>query len=331
MLRGARHRLPPKAIRRRAGMLVAGADPIGANRIFARNAFPPRFSRKGEIDMDREMLAGLMGLSLLGVFVIGVVVTVVMAIREARRHEWEFGIGNVIGRTGELLARLPLVLGGIGLLAGILFTGAFAAIVGHFRGTVSILENSSLWGAFLVYWLIAFTIGVFFRTIGLRAAIDAAFGSERASLADLLRDAARLFPRIFGVSALLVIATWFGYALLIVPGIIVTCAWFCVAAIVVAEDCSVTEAFSRGSELTRGARWRILLLYIIGILALGIVQVILGFLAGMIGGDLKPYVAMAFSTAVGVAIVPAFLAASYHELRTNKEGGGVEELEAVFA
>lgn len=254
-------------------------------------------------------------------------------------------IGRVISQTFAVIGRnfgvfflLSLVLSGIptavigfvqasfvgdATTAGTLSPGLiYSSIVGIL---VAVITASILQGA-LVYGTVQDLNGV------------------RPNVGECLTTGLRAFLALFVVSLLFSLAFAFGVILLIVPGIMIACAWCVAVPALVADRTTIGGAFSRAAELTRGNRWRIfgLFLVIFGILlVLGLViglvttAVIAPFvLAGVNAETLAAHPAMilvnAVSSALSSLIGSAGVAVLYVELRKAREGAGPEWLSRVF-
>ena len=84
----------------------------------------------------------------------------------------------------------------------------------------------------------------------------------------MLLEGLKLAPATFAVLLLHLLASMVGWLFLLVPGIIIYI-MFCVSLPVLTEErAGVTGSLKRSRELTKGSRWRIFLLLLIGWLAL---------------------------------------------------------------
>jgi hypothetical protein len=245
---------------------------------------------------------------------------------------------GVIGRNFVVFFVLSLVLSGIptaiigyvqaGMMGDAATTGTlspgliYSSIVG---GLAAIITASILQGA-LVYGTVQDLNGA------------------RPNVGECLTTGLRAFLPLFVVSLLFGLAIGFGMILLIVPGIMIACAWCVAVPALVADRTTIGGAFRRAAELTRGNRWRIfgLFLAILGILlVLGLVvglvsaAVIVPFvLAGAAPETLAAHPAMilvnAVSTALSSLLGSAGIAVLYVELRKAREGVGPEWLSRIF-
>jgi hypothetical protein len=160
-----------------------------------------------------------------------------------------------------------------------------------------------------------------------------------ASFGECLSVGLRFFLPLIGVGIIVGLGVVLGMILLIVPGIILLLMWAVAAPAVVVERDGVFKALSRSSELTKGARWKILGLFLL----LGVLYWLLSLVFGLVG--LKAYGDPSVSTGLSVGnllgsivlgtIFNAFWGtvqpSLYVELRRWKEGDNVEALAKVFA
>ena len=90
----------------------------------------------------------------------------------------------------------------------------------------------------------------------------------------------QLYPHYFGASVLIGVIVVVGIILLIVPGIIAGMAFGLGTYVVVDRGFSPVAALKESARITKGNRWRLLLLYLalIGLNILGLLAVIVGIL-----------------------------------------------------
>ena len=141
-----------------------------------------------------------------------------------------------------------------------------------------------------------------------------------------LRAAVALYLPILGVTLLTSLGLVLGYLLLLVPGIMLHCAWMVAVPALVAEPAGVTAALGRSRRLTAGHRWPIF-----GLALLYGVAVLLGvglgsglLLAGLGTGGPGALVAMLLRPVLSAAVVLAGyvgVTALYIELRLAEAGG----------
>lgn len=164
----------------------------------------------------------------------------------------------------------------------------------------------------------AFAFGVFQSLRGGRAGVGEC----------LSRAFGRIAP-ILGVSLVYGVAVGLGSLLLLVPGIMIACAWYLSVPVTTVERLGVGASLGRSGDLTRGYRWSIFGMFLL-VTLLGVVVTLV--LAGVLAA-LGPIVAL-----FGMGIVAVFIAlfagtlsaVCYHDLRLVKEGASTEELLRVF-
>jgi len=155
--------------------------------------------------------------------------------------------------------------------------------------------------------------------------------SPFASLAQMLR---RFVPVVL-VAIISTILVWIGMMLLIVPGIIVAL-MLCVAIpVVMAEGPGVMASLSRSRELTKGARWKLLGLFLVAGIGITIVSELLSFIVELAvplsetGAIIQFAVEMVLQV-IFTVFMAVVLAVTYHDLRVAKEGVSASQIAAVF-
>jgi hypothetical protein len=162
---------------------------------------------------------------------------------------------------------------------------------------------------------------------------------RKASIGDCISvGIARLLP-VIGVALVVGLGVFLGLLLLIVPGVILICMWWCAVPVAVVEKGGVSVSLARSSELTRGHRWTVFGI----ILVMGIIQAIAGAVIAMVfvSSTTATELAAGRISLVGMIVlfaVSAFFAAwqacanavGYHDLRATKENIDIEAIAAVF-
>jgi hypothetical protein len=103
--------------------------------------------------------------------------------------------------------------------------------------------------------------GAFVR--GVEAARTGTFATP---IGELFRSARPFIGRLFLSGLLAALGIVLGIVLLIVPGLILMTWWSLIAPVIVIENTSTTEAFSRSRELVRGHGWTVFAVLIISTL-----------------------------------------------------------------
>jgi hypothetical protein len=247
-------------------------------------------------------------------------------------------IGAVISQTFQVLGRNFLTF----FVLAVLFSGVPTAIIGYIQaqtvseafrsGSIS-LNPWTYVGAFLSYMLILILQGSL-----IRGAVSQLNG-QKASLSDMLQTGLRNFLPLLGLGLLAGLAFACGFILLIVPGVMLALAWCVIAPAYVAEPLKFFDAFGRSAQLTRGNRWRILLLFVVIFAIFLLISMTLGAIFGVsmmatVGSSSAIFVqSVVISPIVNTfnALIGAVgSAVLYIELRRAREGVGVDALASVF-
>jgi len=240
-------------------------------------------------------------------------------------------IGGVIRNTFEVLGRnLPAFLGAAVLLVGV--PGAISSA--WFAGTVHAGQIFS--PALGVTGLVGVVTSAILQAALIYGTVQDRTGG-RASIGDCLSSGLRSFFPLIVVSILFGVALVAGFVLLIVPGVMMACAWIVAVPALVAERTGVLGAFGRSAELTRGNRWRIFGLFVLWLLAVWAVQAVATLIGGVglwQGGGLVTPLSLGLNVVVSTLmnlLGATGAAVLYVELRAAREGAGPEWLADIFS
>lgn len=261
-----------------------------------------------------------------------------------------FEIGRVISGTFDVLRRNLVTFGVLSLV----LVGLPSLLVGYARLHA---EQATLQGARTVLFSVspgAVTasglggLATLIMTMILQGALMHAtvqdLNSQPQSVGQSLATGLRNFLPLIGLTILLVIAIAVGFVFLIVPGVMMICAWCVAAPALVAENSGVFGAFSRSGDLTRGHRWQIFGMLLLVLVAEWILSLVFGGLMGvsMLGGGLDPaevvaralnpivLVLSAIRATLGAMIGATAVAVLYVELRRAREGEPTGWLAEIF-
>jgi hypothetical protein len=280
------------------------------------------------------MAAILMLVVLLALPFLLIAVLIFAARAEARRHPWRFRITEVVSQSFSTVggARLPMLatsLVTIALPAAALQAALGAdAAAGWFT-----MPGEQVLTAIGIGWLISLLVGTLGEVVMITMALDVLAGRP-PQLGPALEHGLRLLLPAIAVRLLLWLGIALGLMLLIIPGLVLMLTWAIVLPVLVAERPGILGSFSRSGELLRGARWRLLLLFSIVLVAWslfgGMGQ---GFaLASQTSGArIGSIVVQALVATLTGAMGAAGLSTIYHQLKSEREGLVGEDLEAVFA
>jgi hypothetical protein len=245
-----------------------------------------------------------------------------------------FDMGRVVGRTFSAVGKNFVLYFALGLV----FAGGPALMMAVGQGLAT-AEAASPFGAYTQLYIggaVLNMIGTYVLQAALTHGAVVHFDGRRASLGDCLATGLRFFLPIFAIALLWLVGVALGLILLFVPGLILMTVWAVVAPAEVVERTGVFGAFSRSAALTRDHRWSIFLLG----LALWILTTIFSMVTLAVAGIVSAAGWLSAGWAIGIAqcitnpivsiITAVGVASLYFELRSVKEGVGVEELAAVF-
>lgn len=253
--------------------------------------------------------------------------------------EARFEIGAVISRAFSTIgANLLLFCGLAVVLAGIpqflLEYWQLSDVSMHANmADGSFMFSQAYWTATGITWIVSMIAGAILQSALIRATVMHLSG-ETPQFAQCLRIGITLILPMIAIGLLTSIGFIIGFALLIVPGIVLLLVWAVVGPAYVQEKIGIFEAFGRSATLTSGARWRILLTMIIVAVLLWVLSIPVSFLTAAITvTGITPLIALvgAAVSALGNMIYVTVQASIYVELRQLKEGIAPAELEAIFA
>ncbi len=239
----------------------------------------------------------------------------------------QFSVGSILGRTWTTMMQNPAAYLGltfvVGLLALVINIGLNLASpdVGAMLGSIVSMVLNLMAGGAIVY--------VAFQSLrGVRVGMKEGLAYAASRIAPLFLAALVLG---FGIGV--------GMILLIVPGLILACAWIAAIPACMVENLGPLDCIRRSMALTKGYR-----MTIFGAVALiGLAMIALGFVAGIISVALlsasasSPAVTLFFVALLSLVftLVPSTLfslltAVMYADLRNVKEGISKESLAEVF-
>ncbi|PCD03710.1 hypothetical protein COC42_04995 [Sphingomonas spermidinifaciens] len=264
------------------------------------------------------MIVGLGFLLIAGVFA----GAVVMALRGGARLE----LARVIGDAGGAIAKAPLLFAGFALVgAGLPNAALFVSLA----ATPGLLTTGAVLSTGLIGSLLAFAWYQFFLLAMIAATLEGLGG--RPHFRGVIAAALPLVPQAMLTSVLYWVAVGIGFAFFVVPGIILACVWMLVLPVLVEERPSLFAAFARAAKLSRGVRWQLFLLAVLGFVFALVVQSMLGAMAALLGGQIAAQVGFALVSSLLAVLPPALVASAYRQIVILREGARTRELEEIFA
>lgn len=235
-----------------------------------------------------------------------------------------FELGRVVERTFGAISANAATL----LLAALLFYGLPQALLAF--GLTGLGGNGNYVGAFMVAaigWLASLICGILLQGVVTHTVVADLLG-RKPTMGESFQAAMRSFWMLLAVGFVSGLGVTIGTILLIVPGVFLALMWFVVGPVVVAERADFGDAFSRSMKLTENHRWMLLLLAVIYFVAVVVLSMPIAMISALFGvaGAIVTAVLQSLISLVGAAGV----AAVYVELRTVKEGGGRDNIAAIF-
>lgn len=248
------------------------------------------------------------------------------AVFMALRGSAQLDLARVIGDAGAAIAKSPVLFCGLALIGAGLPSAALIlelAATPYLPGVhpVRLIGQARL--------LIAFAWYQFFLLAMVAATLKALDGSPRAR--GVIAAALPILPQAMMTSVLYWLAVGIGFLVFVVPGVILACVWMLVLPVLVEERPSLFAAFGRAAKLSRGVRWQLFLLALLGFVLGVVVQAMLGALASLLGGGIAAEVGFKLAFSLLGMLPPTLVASAYRQIVTTREGPRRHELEEIFA
>jgi hypothetical protein len=252
-----------------------------------------------------------------------------------------FQIGEVISKTFVALRkRLPFLL----LLAAIcVFVPAVISGVINYKFNAAMGTINFPWDAFSYHvnpaglinwnWFLSFLLVVSGNLFLEAAVVGTVVSDFEDRSAPLLLSAWRHILPLFGIFVSVYVFCVISGVLLIIPAIILLLMFSVAGPVRVAEGRGVFGSIQRSRELTRGFRWKILLLVILYYVGVAVVDAIVGAVKMLIHVPNEIW-AISVGPAIGAMLIlvgTVGLAVTYAGLRSAKEGGSASDVAAAFA
>ena len=234
---------------------------------------------------------------------------------------------NLLG-LAVMVPGMLLLVAVFGAVFASLFLGASAA-----GGAPAVFGTLHV-GAFGFAWVLLLTLQYLLTAVIVFGALRYLEGNKAGFFACLMQGLRRLGP-IIAIAFISTVLLIVGFLLFVVPGIIVALMICLAIPVLMVERPGVMASLSRSRELTKGYRWHLLGLFLLGMVctALATMAAVLPFQllsfsvesAAVIGAVVQ--LAMQLFTTVFLAVL---LAVAYHDLRVAKEGVSTAQIAAVF-
>jgi hypothetical protein len=242
-----------------------------------------------------------------------------------------FDIGRVISGTFSAIAKNFVVfLGG-----AVVFLGLPQAL--SIYGALDALGGADLAGNNAVLNLVALALNLIGSSIMsgyIVYTVAQGYRGHEPSIGESYSAAIRSILGLIGASILISLGVVLGAILLFVPGVIFMIMWSVTIPALVVEGLSPVGAMKRSQELTKGSRWPIFWLSLVGLLInFALVFAVSGFSVNVFVAAQPGLAVLAGQALVTIATSILFgtgSAIAYAELRNIKEGIGTEQLASVF-
>lgn len=234
------------------------------------------------------------------------------------------GTFSVIGRNFVTFLVLSLIFAG---LPSVLTTLGLSQM----RATGPTTFNMPQWQVLIPSWLVAIVANSVLQGALVHATVSDLNGRP-ARIADCLATGLRHFLPLIAIGILSALGIAVGAMLLLVPGIMLACAWCLAVPSEVVERTTIMSSFRRSRDLTRGNRWRIFGLFALYVILSWVIQMVL---AGVFAGVTGNISAASLMITPVIAVINGMIGATgvgvlYSEIRQARDGIGAAELAAVF-
>jgi uncharacterized membrane protein len=253
-------------------------------------------------------------------------------------------IGRVFQRAFSAITLNPVVVLGLALCVGALpaLLMTYLFVQSGMTMTPGVAPSAAsfnrLLGATFISSIVSLVIAALVQGALTRATVSANEG-KRATFGESLSTAIRVVLPLIGLSILFAIGIGIGFILLLVPGIILLLMWSVAVPALVIERQGVFAAFGRSAQLTKGAKWKILGLFLVMAVCYWLLSIVVGLVGLGMYGPATAATGMTTGNLIGGILVGTIFNALwgtiqpslYVELRQWKEGDSIGNLEQVFA
>jgi hypothetical protein len=178
-------------------------------------------------------------------------------------------LGRVARDTLAVTGKRPVFVIGLSfLLSGLpnFFGGVFASH--HMHGGFYFFS-----GFGLVHVIVLILLSSFLSASLYRLALGELEG-ETPTPNEVFTTGAQLFLPLFAVNLLYFLAVCLGLVLFIVPGVMLALAWCVAGPALIDRKTGITQSLGESAQLTHGNRWRLLALFVLFGLAVGLVNAV---------------------------------------------------------
>jgi hypothetical protein len=184
----------------------------------------------------------------------------------------------------------------------------------------------------LEWQMFAILLGIVLTTLSQAIVLYGAFQDmlgRRVDLGASVQVGLRRYLPVLGVALLSTLLTLFGFAALIVPGLVAITRWSVAMPACIVDRLGVAASFRRSADLTRGHRWKILGTFVLLVVADVIVDALINPILGA-AGDIPEFAGHVIWSGIWGAVYAVSAVVLYHDLRVAKDGVDTAEIAAVF-
>lgn len=261
----------------------------------------------------------------------------------AADEERGLSIGRVIGRGFATIASNPAVTLGIAFVFGALPSTLLNWGIENLRAdSLEFFGGLAAVAVAIVSLLVTVLLAMITQGALVRATVAYSEG-RRASFRECATAGLRVALPLLLLAVLSSVGMFLGLLLLVVPGIILYVMWSVAAPALVEEQLGPVEALGRSNALTAGARWKILGLMLVLLVAYWLVTALFAVIGLLFYGGFDDlartaaeplpigYLAVtAVVQTVTSAVWGAIQTSLYVELRDWKDGPATEQLAEIF-
>jgi hypothetical protein len=158
---------------------------------------------------------------------------------------------------------------------------------------------------------------------------------RHASFGDCVAMGRKTLLPVFAVATLATLGTFIGYALLLIPGVILSLGWLLVVPVLVIERTPIFDVFGRSWRLTNGSRGVLFALFVVvGVASLALEWALTSLATLVVSSSGMATTVYLVASAIADIATSMFSATLvgviYYELRSIKEGIGPETVATVF-
>jgi hypothetical protein len=150
----------------------------------------------------------------------------------------------------------------------------------------------------IVLSLLFLALGVLYQGMVVKLVQDIQDGRRDHSVRALMASVSPVFWPLLAVGILFGIGVFFGFVLLVIPGLFLLVIWSVVAPVTVLERPGVFAAFGRSRQLVRGNGWSVFGVILIVFVAVVVVSIAAGLAASGLGSVGRALVQWAVNAAV---------------------------------